>query len=192
MLFEGARTRSEHTARLLDLLHLCLLRRDFSRARRIWALLARDSPPAALRTPALVPVVPSRRPAALRAYVRLATDRVDALRRYVLELVSAGSYAAAYEALDTFLPSLPYNDAPELHMYAAFLSLSLGVSASNPDDEDDDGEDNIDMSSHHQWHNSARRAEAQAHLRRAMQLDPSDPLIRESMKLVRCFISLCE
>ncbi|KAI9056537.1 hypothetical protein FKP32DRAFT_1585798 [Trametes sanguinea] len=168
--------RKLHIRRLYDILYLCVQRRDWVRARRAWAILARCKEvdwKTKWRTSLLL--LGGEDPEAHQ--IRADEDRVSFLivmmRQYpeeresilkelVLHLIRSDMHRRAMEELDLYLPSYPYQDNPVLHVYAGLIALYLAQPGG------DNSEETI-----YGWNASLLR-DAQTHFERARTIDPSN------------------
>ncbi|KAI0375790.1 hypothetical protein BV20DRAFT_984843 [Pilatotrama ljubarskyi] len=168
--------RKVHIRRLFDILHLCVQRQDWHRARRAWAILARCKEvhwKTMWRTSLLLlgedeeigtsrPDPENERVSFLTVMMRqYPEERESILKELVLRLIQGGMYRRAMEELDLYLPSYPYQDNPVLHVYAGLIALYLA----QPGDMSEDAT--------HGWNASYLR-DAQAHFERARLIDPSN------------------
>ncbi|EIW61220.1 uncharacterized protein TRAVEDRAFT_116276 [Trametes versicolor FP-101664 SS1] len=169
--------RKVHLRRLFDVLHLCIQRHDWPRARRAWAILARCKEldwKTMWRTSLLLlgegesdatthaPDTDGDKVGFLTVMMRqFPEERESILKELVLHLIHAGQHRRALEELDLYLPSYPYQDNPVLHVYAGLMALYLAQPASASD-----------MSEEATY--GAQLRNAQAHFERARAVDPSN------------------
>ncbi|KAF8913748.1 hypothetical protein CPB84DRAFT_1840552 [Gymnopilus junonius] len=173
--FESKRpstARKVHLRRLYDILQLSIQRRDFGRAKRVWAILARckEFDWKAFWTTGLHILgennADEHNLETTIDYLRTMMlqypeDRESILKELVFRLLLQGKCRNALDELELYLPSFPYQDNPVLHMYAGLASLYLAQSASA-------------SSSGFEW---TLLREAQAHLDHAKILDPNSTLV---------------
>ncbi|KAI9000870.1 hypothetical protein BD414DRAFT_406486 [Trametes punicea] len=171
-------TRKVHIRRLFDILQLCIQRRDWTRARRAWAILARCKEvdwKAMWRTSLLLlgeyrdvthhARTDEDRVAFLTIMMRQHPEESESiLKELILHLIYSGMYRRAMEELELYLPSYPYQDNPVLHVYAGLIALYLAHPGSDSSEETIYG-------TRQGWNESLLR-DAQAHLERARTIDP--------------------
>ncbi|GBE80008.1 hypothetical protein SCP_0212100 [Sparassis crispa] len=92
-----------------------------------------------------------------------ADERESILKELVLQLIHAGQYRKALDELELFLPSLPYQDNPVLHVYAGLICLYLAQPKANALIADE-------LSDESGW-NAGLLREAQGHFERAKAID---------------------
>ncbi|KAG8851013.1 hypothetical protein FRB96_009495 [Tulasnella sp. 330] len=152
-------TRRRHIRLLNDILHLSIQRRQWDKARRAWAVLARCSEVdwRAMWHIGLLLIGKQTRPAGVEgngheegtsSSVMVAQDRVDylktlmlryplrresLLRELSLELIFQERYTEALDELELYLPIFPYHDNPVLHLYAGLICLYLAQKPSSDD-----------------------------------------------------------
>ncbi|KAI0335616.1 hypothetical protein GY45DRAFT_1240454 [Cubamyces sp. BRFM 1775] len=168
--------RKLHIRRVFDVLNLCIQRRDWPRARRAWAILARCKEvdwKEMWRTSLLLLGETGNeddlghshedRVSFLTVMMRQhPEERESILKELVLHLIQLGMHRRALEELDLYLPSYPYQDNPVLHVYAGLIALYLAQ-------PDGDGPEETTYG----WNVNLLR-DAQAHLERARTIDPSN------------------
>ncbi|KAF8580578.1 hypothetical protein K439DRAFT_1356594 [Ramaria rubella] len=174
--------RKVHIRRLVDILQLSIHRRDWTRARRAWCILARCpefewkkmwQTGLLLVDSAGDAADPSRSDQKRLDYLhvmmlRSPENRVSILQEIILRLIKGNRHQNALEELELYLPSFPYLDSPVLHIYAGLLCLFLAHPSMLP-------------------LNQALVREAKTHLRRAADLDPGHPVPSEFLARV-CWI----
>jgi len=174
--------RKVHIRRLADLLELCIHRRDWPRAKRAWAILARCPEfewqkmwhtglllATSLDNALEIDNADPRRLDYLRVMMlRCPENRLSILQELLLQLISGGHHREALDELDLYLPSFPFQDNAVLHMYAGLLYLFLAEPPTS----------NEFTSSHTKalTLNQQYLRECKTHLRRASELDPSHPV----------------
>ncbi|KAI0650588.1 hypothetical protein C8Q79DRAFT_900998 [Trametes meyenii] len=185
-------SRKLHIRRLFDLLHLCIQRRDWPRARRAWAILARCKEVdwrTMWRTSLLLLGEHDARISSaghdsdkvgfLTVMMRQhPEERESILKELVLHFIRSGMYRRAMEELDLYLPSYPYQDNPVLHIYAGLIALYLAQPT-----QTDDTPSGAPYG--HGWDSSLLR-DAQAHLERARLIDPSNIVAGAFLSQVNC------
>lgn len=92
-------------------------------------------------------------------------ERETILKELLLRLIQGGQHRKALDELELYLPSLPYQDNPVLHIYAGLLCLYLAQPKTVELVSGGQGEDS--------WNPSLLR-DAQSHLERAKALDPDN------------------
>ncbi|CAL1701176.1 unnamed protein product [Somion occarium] len=177
---EPRTTRKLHIRRLYDILQLCILRQDFVRARKAWAILVRCKEvhwKALWKTGVLllggVDDEPDheqengRRIDYLYAMMRLqkSHDRESVLQELILRLIKSGQHRKALDELELYLPSPPYEDNPILHIYAGLLCLYLSQGQQDSDIQYDDRQAEL---------NASMLRDAQVFFERARVLDPEN------------------
>ncbi|KAL6305863.1 hypothetical protein BKA93DRAFT_816738 [Sparassis latifolia] len=167
--------RKVHIRRLFDILHLSLQRNDLVRARRAWVILARckETHWKSMWKTALLLLgaqaedgmdADDTRINFLTTMMRQhADERESILKELVLQLIHAGQYRKALDELELFLPSLPYQDNPVLHVYAGLICLYLAQPKANALIADE-------LSDESGW-NAGLLREAQGHFERAKAID---------------------
>ncbi|KAI0832575.1 hypothetical protein BC628DRAFT_329807 [Trametes gibbosa] len=170
--------RKVHICRLFDILQLCVQRHDWQRARRAWTILLRCKE-VDWKTMWKTSLLLLGRPDETAGYNTSETDKVSfltvmmrqhpeeresILKELVLHLIQCDMHRRAMEELDLYLPSYPYQDNPVLHVYAGLIALYLAQPASDISEETTYGQG---------WDASHLR-NAQAHLERALAIDPSN------------------
>ncbi|KAH9850733.1 hypothetical protein C2E23DRAFT_734510 [Lenzites betulinus] len=167
--------RKVHIRRLFDILHLCVQRHDWQRARRAWTVLLRCKE-VDWKTMWKMSLLLLGRPDENTDFDPPETDsdkvnfltvmmrqhpeeRESILKELVLHLIQCNMHRRAMEELDLYLPSYPYQDNPVLHVYAGLIALYLAQPAN-------------DMSEETTYGPYLRNA--QAHLERAQAIDPSN------------------
>ncbi|KAH9939978.1 hypothetical protein B0H21DRAFT_697935 [Amylocystis lapponica] len=179
--------RKVHVRRLFDILQLSVQRNDIARARRAWAILVRckEIHWKTMWTTA-IPLIGEdvvdeeenneQRIKFLTTMRRQYADDGEAiLKELVLRLIKSGMYRRALDELDLYLPSLPYQDNPVLHVYAGLAALYLA----QPPADLTNGED-----TNKQWDPSLLR-DAQTHFERAKALDPANAVAAAFLEQVR-------
>ncbi|PVF96473.1 hypothetical protein CPB86DRAFT_786964 [Serendipita vermifera] len=187
--------RKQHIKTIFDVLHVSILRQDLLRARRAWAILVRcpdvDTKPLWRIGLGLILGWPDE------SEKRQTDERVRFLKsvltnekgykeaslvEIILALVKIKQYRTALDELE-YLPSLPYQDNPVLHVYAGTLKLYLGFNNGIEGDELMQPTlgrrfrlDDIDV--------SAVR-EAHGHFVHASSLDPDNQAARYYLKLLQ-------
>ncbi|KAI0677399.1 hypothetical protein C8Q78DRAFT_1002589 [Trametes maxima] len=173
-------SRKIHIRRLLDILHLCIQRRDWPRARRAWATLARCKE-VDWKTMWRISLLllgehetdissaehDGDKVGFLTVMMRQhPEERESILKELVLHLIRSGMHRRAMEELDLYLPSYPYQDNPVLHVYAGLIALYLAQPT--PTDDTPGG------TPYGQGWDASLLRDAQAHLERARLIDPSN------------------
>jgi len=133
--------RKVHIRRLYDVFQLCLHRNDFPRARRAWTILARCKEvdwKMMWTTGVLLLGENSGTQPNEKSVEFLSTmlrqypdERENILLELVLRLIHSEMYRKALDELELYLPSLPYQDNPVLHVYAGLISLYLAQPQAN-------------------------------------------------------------
>ncbi|KAF8605144.1 hypothetical protein BDV93DRAFT_471089 [Ceratobasidium sp. AG-I] len=189
-------SRKQHIRFTYDVLQVCLQRGDLERARRAWSALVR-CPEIDMRTIwqvglALIPqreisgkgkgkAIPTREHISYLKRVRLQIPDAQEtlLKETVLALVDMGEYQEALDELDLYIVTMPFDQNPVLHLYAAMLWLYTAQPTPAPKSDSkeiimkDDGKP-IDIQ---EW-NAARIAASKRHFRRALALDPDNSFAR--------------
>ncbi|OJT12537.1 RNA polymerase I-specific transcription initiation factor rrn11 [Trametes pubescens] len=172
--------RKVHIRRLFDVLHLCIQRHDWPRARRAWAILARCKEvdwTTMWRTSLLLlgegdattdsNETDGDKVGFLTVMMRqFPEERESILKELVLHLIHSGQHRRALEELDLYLPSYPYQDNPVLHVYAGLMALYLAQPASASELSEE--------TTYGQGWDASRLRNAQAHFERARLMDPSN------------------
>ncbi|OCH92154.1 hypothetical protein OBBRIDRAFT_791531 [Obba rivulosa] len=168
--------RKVHVRRLYDVFHLCLHRNDLARARRAWSILARckEVDWKMMWTTGVLLLGENngtgpdeKRIEFVSAMLRQHPDeRESILKELILWLIHSGMHRRALDELELYLPSLPYQDNPVLHIYAGLISLYLAQPQANPTE--------LGTSFDERHWNLGLLREAQAHFERARALDPSN------------------
>ncbi|PPQ65577.1 hypothetical protein CVT26_000526 [Gymnopilus dilepis] len=172
--------RKVHLRRLYDILQLSIQRHDFERAKRIWGILAgcKEIDWKALWTTGLHILGENKADERhlevsidyLRAMMLQSPEDQEAiLKELVFRLLLQGRCRDALDELELYLPSLPYQDNPILHIYAGLASLYLAQQNSAPSGECD----------------RASLREAQNHLDHAKVLDPDNSVVAHFTAKVR-------
>ncbi|KAF9569006.1 hypothetical protein CPC08DRAFT_653909 [Agrocybe pediades] len=128
--------RKVHLRRLYDILQLSIHRQDFQRAKQVWIILARckEVDWKALWSTGLFIIgetddgesAPRNSVDYLHAMMlQCPEDRETILKELVFRLLLENRCRDALDELELYLPSLPYQDNPTLHIYAALCSLYL-------------------------------------------------------------------
>ncbi|PFH51375.1 hypothetical protein AMATHDRAFT_142556 [Amanita thiersii Skay4041] len=162
--------RKVHICRLYDILQLSIQRHDLQRARRAWAILARCKEVhwMSFWTVGLQLIGSGidqaqdnkEKLSYLRSLMlQHGEEREPILEELVQRLILTGSHREALDELELYLPSFPYHDNPNLHLYAGMLSLYLAQSASTGTDS--------------QFNQNLVR-DAKSHLGRTKELDPEN------------------
>lgn len=139
--------RQLHIRRLFDLLHLLDLRRDRTRAQRIWAVLVRcrevdfrslwDLGLRMLDLPHLNSEdddrsVDEKRLAYLKACQNLSEEESSrVLIEYICSLIAVGQTKDALDEVELYLPIHPHSQHAGLHEYAGMIALSLAQPSSD-------------------------------------------------------------
>ncbi|KAK0499838.1 hypothetical protein EDD18DRAFT_1152842 [Armillaria luteobubalina] len=182
--------RKLHICRLYDVLELSLLRNEFARARKAWAILARckeihwttmwTTAVRVLGDETFNGHDSSKKIAFLHEMMLQVPDKRETiLKEIVLRNIMAGQFRKALDELELYLPSFPYQDDPVLHNYAGLLSLYLSQSPISGVDDD--------VSNH-----SLLRS-AQVHFRGAKALDSDNVIAAHFLSHVRfrCYENTC-
>ncbi|KAK0491252.1 hypothetical protein IW261DRAFT_1556401 [Armillaria novae-zelandiae] len=138
--------RKFHICRLYDVLELSLLRNEFTRARKAWAILARckeihwttiwTTAVRVLGDETFDGHDSNKKIAFLREMMlQLPDKRETILKEIILRNIMAGQFRKALDELELYLPSFPYQDDPVLHNYAGLLALYLSQSSISGDDD---------------------------------------------------------
>ncbi|KAK0205713.1 hypothetical protein IW262DRAFT_1453441 [Armillaria fumosa] len=139
--------RKLHICRLYDVLELSLLRNEFSRARKAWAILARckemhwttmwTTAVRVLGDETFDEHDSSKKIAFLHEMMlQLPDKRETILKEIILRNIMAGKFRKALDELELYLPAFPYQDDPVLHTYAGLLSLYLSQPSIRGIDDD--------------------------------------------------------
>ncbi|KAF8507834.1 hypothetical protein BU17DRAFT_100226 [Hysterangium stoloniferum] len=177
-------SRKVHIRRLVDLLELCIHRRDWPRAKRAWAVLTRCPEfewqkmwqtglllATSLDDALDIDNADPRRLDYLRVMMlRCPENRVSILQELLLQLINGGQHREALDELELYLPSFPFQDNAVLHMYAGLLYLFLAdlhISHENASSHATGKAPTL---------NPQYLRECKTHLRRASELDPSHPV----------------
>ncbi|EMD40911.1 hypothetical protein CERSUDRAFT_149450 [Gelatoporia subvermispora B] len=168
--------RKVHIRRLYDVFQLCLHRNDIPRAQKAWSILARcrEVDWKTMWTTGVLllgehgSTEPNeRRIEFLSAMLRQHPDeRETILKELILRLIHSGMHRRALDELELYLPSLPYQDNPVLHVYAGLISMYLAQPQNHSPRPKTSSNEN-------HW-NSGLLRDAQAHFERARALDPSN------------------
>ncbi|KAJ7781029.1 hypothetical protein B0H16DRAFT_1496884 [Mycena metata] len=180
-------TRKIHIRRLYDVLHICLQRNDVKRATRAWTILAHCKE-MSWQTMWMTGVhilaenldeseKTSERIEFLRVMMlQHPDDRENILKELVLRLIISKQYSEALDDLELYLPSVPYQDNPLLHLYAGLLSLYLAQPTSQ--------HTTLTPASQFQFNPSGLR-NAQTFLERAKSLDPMNPMTEAFLQKIQ-------
>ncbi|KAF5321498.1 hypothetical protein D9619_000653 [Psilocybe cf. subviscida] len=157
--------RKVHIRRLYDILQLSLLRQDFARAQRAWAILARckEVDWKALWSTGLQileqdgsngeePTIEYLRSMMLQ----FPEERPVILKELVFRLLLDNNCRVALDELELYLPSFPYQENPTLHIYAGLSAMYLA-------------QDSSGLS-----FNSSMLRQAQTHFEHALIQDPAN------------------
>ncbi|KIJ56939.1 hypothetical protein M422DRAFT_23077 [Sphaerobolus stellatus SS14] len=172
--------RKVHIRRLADILQICLHKKDWSRARKAWTILARcpEYDWKSLWQTGLLLVASDKEhvenagDAKRLEYLRVmmlrspVEERVIILQELILWFIKAGRQQEGLDELELYLPSFPYNEVPALHIYAGFLCLWLARSAKG-----------TSTTTQAQF-NLNELHKCKTHLRRASELDPEHPVTK--------------
>ncbi|KAJ7929990.1 hypothetical protein B0H13DRAFT_2228379 [Mycena leptocephala] len=171
--------RKIHIRRLYDVMHMCIQRRDLERATRAWTILAHCKE-VDWRTMWSTSVHilaenmdDNEKTARKVEFLRLmmlqhAEDRETILKELVLRLILAEQYREALDELELYLPSLPYQDNPLLHIYAGLISTYIAQPTSQ-----------------FSQFNPALLRSAQSHFERARVLDPDNAMADAFLRKVK-------
>ncbi|KAK7695778.1 hypothetical protein QCA50_000415 [Cerrena zonata] len=170
--------RKLHIRRLYDVLQLCLLRQDFARARKAWAILVRCKEvhwKALWKTGVLLLDVSDydfeqERETAKRVdylstmMLQQSQDKESILQELILRFIKAGKHRRALDELELYIPSPPYDTNPVLHLFAGLLCLYLSQGQ----------QDTEHGTADHGEFNPGMLRDAQVFFERARILDPEN------------------